>query len=420
MKKKVLIIGIIVSCLLAWIVIAASAGDGIKVVSPVGGTRIQWLNGTTIFNATFLNGTDVGSNVEIPKFNASFMVNISGVLLQIANITNGCVQIASTSDFSCVSLNATNLTVSEGNYTLYFNVSNGTASAITNVSANMSQSFVIDHTAPIVFASNISNPIGGNNYSTSILINTSAIDSVLGVSIVLFNITNSSDIQNATIIASQEGSSSRYVVSINTSHYPDGYYNLTIYANDSLGNLNNTARVSRVIFDNTAPTITHSCDDYVVGKDDVITCTCSTTDSLSGVNTSYGTNGRIFTASPSTSNSGNNQQTACSSQDKAGNIRISTLYYNVTSATSSSSSTTSSSSSSTSSGTNSSSNTTSSTTNQRASNDTNNTLQGNQGNSGTPDIKSINLWIVGGIVLLIIVSAIIYFLIKKFKTKKFK
>ena len=101
-KKNLVIIGfILLSILFTWLVIAASAGDGMRIVSPAGGTRVQWLNGTIIFNATFINGTDISGGLSAtPLFNGSFLFNISGILLQVANVTNGCTQIGTTGTFA--------------------------------------------------------------------------------------------------------------------------------------------------------------------------------------------------------------------------------------------------------------------------------------------------------------------------------
>ena len=68
----------------------------------------------------------------------------------------------------------------------------------------------------------------------------------------------------------------------------DGSYNMTIIANDSLNNVNNSAVLEMIIFDNSAPVIIHSCDDYTVEEDDDMDCDCSASDSISGLNLSYG------------------------------------------------------------------------------------------------------------------------------------
>ena len=246
---------------------AVSPVDTLRVVSPASGTNFLWLNGTAIFNATFMNGSlGLGSGLATaPLFNGSFLFNISGVLIQIANVTNGCVQIGTTGTFTCTS-NVTNLTVPEGNYTLTFNVTNGTDggsgvnSIMANASGNFSTSIIIDHTAPIVGVANVSSPFAtASNISGAqngnFTFNVSVGDAVLGVQAVVINITNASSdmVRNLTLV--QEGTTNRYITSINTTLFADGYYNITIHANDSLGNLNDSARFLMIIIDNTRPIV---------------------------------------------------------------------------------------------------------------------------------------------------------------------
>ena len=267
-KKSLMILGfVIIITLLAWLVLAVSPSDTLRIVSPTSGTNVLWLNGTLIFNATFMNGTlGLGSGLsETPLFNVTYLFNISGVLTPIANLTNGCVQIGTTGTFACA-LNMTNLTVAEGNYTLTVNITNGTDggsgvnSIMANFSGNISSSIVIDHTAPIVETANVSTPFyAGANISSAVrgnfTFNVSIGDAVLGVQAVVINITNSTSdmVRNLTLV--QEGTVNRYIASINTTLFTDGYHNFTIHANDSLGNLNNSVRIQLIIVDNTRPIV---------------------------------------------------------------------------------------------------------------------------------------------------------------------
>ena len=413
MKAKKRIVGMLILFLigLAFIVYAL-AGDGVKIISPTSGSNFTALS-STLFNVSFINGTDITE-----PSNATFYLNISGTWTPIGNTTIGC-DVGATASSCAVAL--TNSTIPDGAYSLNATIYNSTGSvSVTNV-ANLS-SIIIDSTKPVAFPSNISNPTNWGNYSQNLVLNVSVVDALTGVNSVLFNITNVSGQQNATLTASREGTSSSYSVLVNATHYPDGYFNITVYANDSVGNLNNSALVYRIIFDNTLPSITHSCDDYSVIKDDLITCTCSASDSLSGVNTSYGSSGVSFTASPSTASTGTNLQTTCTTQDRAGNSRTSTLYYNVTNSSTSTSSTSSSSSSSSSTSSNSSSTTNQTNSTSSSENLTTgavNTLEGNQGNSATPEPnKKINYLLIAGILLVLATGFLIFLKIKR--GKKFK
>jgi len=373
-KKRVILASIILLATLAYLV-SAIGSESMRIISPASGTNFTNLT-NVVFNVSYLNLSDITN-----PLNATFFLNISGIWTAIGN-TSSCT---SNACFATLSNN----TIPDGVYSLNATISNGTSSATVsmNNTSNLSSLIYIDNTRPIVFAENFSNPLTGGNYSQNLVINVSIFDATIGVETVFFNITNSSGQQNSTVTASLESGTPRYSVIINTTHYPDGNYNITVYANDSVNNLNNSAVVYQLIFDNTLPVITHSCDDYSVAEDDDITCTCNTTDpspvagiNISGIDLSYGTNGVSFTASPSTSNTGNNKETVCTSKDKAGNLQTSTLKYNVTS-TNSGSSTGGSSSGGTSSNSTQ-PNTTSNSTNQNSSSDEGNSLQGNQQNQG--------------------------------------
>lgn len=173
-----------------------------------------------------------------------------------------------------------------------------------------------------------SSPVLRGNYSGFLIINLSVYD-LVGVQHVLFNVTNSSGIQNATYVASQLGNS--WNVSLNTSHFPGGYYNLTVYANDSLNNLNNTGQIINIIFDNTNPSGSFSCSSDDVYEGDSLTCSCSGSDTFSGV---LSTN---YDASPSTSSTGD-FTTTCTLTDYAGNSIEYTFAYSVVTSSSSGSS----------------------------------------------------------------------------------
>ncbi|MEK6924949.1 MAG: hypothetical protein AABW71_01785, partial [Nanoarchaeota archaeon] len=220
----------------------------------------------------------------------------------------------------------------DGVYSLNATIYNASASISVVHAANLSNGVYIDSTAPQVGTENVSGFSTGANISTNSrgtnhTLNISVFDATIGMQTVFINITNSTGVQNATFTATREGSTNNFVVSeINTSHFPNGEYNITIYANDTLGNLNSSTVIQRVIFDNTAPTISSfSCTPNPVEQGETITCSCSTSDALSGIDST------TFTTNPSTANTGSNFQISCSTQDKAGNGASTTTTYQVTS-----------------------------------------------------------------------------------------
>ncbi len=181
----------------------------------------------------------------------------------------------------------------------------------------------IDNTPPQVVAGNITFPLTGGNYSNKghglLSLSVSIADATLFVDSVFFNVTNATKTQNATLDATASGST--WTVNLNTSHFPDGIYNITVWANDSI-NVNNSAFVYSVTFDNTNPTASLTCTPDPVDQGSTITCSCSTSDATSGVKSSSNT------ANPSTANSGP-YTTTCSVTDYANHTVTGSYEYTV-------------------------------------------------------------------------------------------
>ncbi len=307
-RHTILILSIALVGFLAWIVMAA-AGDGVKIVTPTSGTNYTSVIGR-IFNVSFVNASDVTQ-----PSNASFYLNISGSWIQIGNtsVSGGCTVGATAS--SCAA-NITNITIPDGVYSLNATIFNGSGKVSVNNAANLSTLITIDSTPPQVYSANFSGLSSGTNHSEAsgglFEINVSIIDVTIGVNHVFFNVTNSSGIQNSTITATREGTTSYYSATLNTTHYPEGTYNITVYANDSLNNLNNTGKVHSIIFDNTDPSASLSCTPNPVTQSGTLTCACDGSDSLSGIST------ESFTTNPSTGQTGT-FTTYCTVTDRAGN-----------------------------------------------------------------------------------------------------
>ncbi len=338
-KFSILFFALVLVGLFAWFVLAA-AGDTMKIRTPLSGSNFTYINGTQLFNVTFVNGTDISLGLGA---NATFLLNISGVW---TNIGNASCNVGANNNGHCA-FNITNTTIPEGVYSLNATISNGTTNVNVSMAGNLTGPIIIDHTGPQVQAANFSATFfNGANLSTAArgsnyTLNVSIYDAVIGIQTVYLNITNSSGGQNQTFTLTREGSTNQFIsLNLNTSQFPDGEYNLTVYANDSLGNSNSSAVVQRVIFDKTEPSLSFSCSPSSVEEGEVVTCSCTATDATSGVNSSYGVNGVSFTASPSTTQTGSSFVQSCTGQDKAGNLKTMTTTYAVSGSSSSSSGTT--------------------------------------------------------------------------------
>ena len=325
MKKealKFLTISSIVLMVLVFLVLAV-AGDEVLIVSPTSGTNFTSITGV-IFNVSFVNGSDITN----PQ-NATFYLNISGSWQQIGNtsISNGCNVGATVS--SC-SANITNTSITDGVYSLNSTIYNGSGTISVTHSANLSSQITIDNTPPQIFTSNISSPLPGSNHSSDIngllVLNTSVLDITIGTQTVFFNITNGTGSQNATFTATNP-TENYWNATLNTTHFPDGNYTITVFANDSLNNLNNSASVTQVIFDNTNPGASASCSPNSISKGSNLPCTCSGSDTTSGVSSTSG-------SSTSPDGTGIQDRTGvftytCSVTDRAGNNAKSSLQYTV-------------------------------------------------------------------------------------------
>lgn len=181
---------------------------------------------------------------------------------------------------------------------------------------------------------------GWVNASDSLAVNLSVFDNG--------NFTQSNNVEteirnvNLTVYTSTSGVSASYNMSnvtkassfghywnvtIDTSSFADGIYNISIKAEDKTGNVNNT-NISNVRFDNTAPTASAVCSGdgggSTVNSGEDITCTCSPSDSLSGVNLSA----TSITENPLTSNTGV-YSVSCTFTDMSGNTGSTTAQYTV-------------------------------------------------------------------------------------------
>ncbi len=347
-RKRNIYLSIIVSSIiiisLAWLVMATiTIGDAVKVELPASGTNHSGIQ-MSIVNMSFLNGTDasVDMNGTGALFNATFYINVTGTAWQeIGNSTEcytytGALGKTSFQNISCSgSLNLSKVIngtyrYADGFYSLNATVRNGTVLAGTlqygvGLLGNLT-TIMIDNTEPNIAEFNliaIANASGQNHSNTNaggnITFNITAVDALANVSSVIFNIINSTGGVNDTVIGIAEGLAGRYSVSIDTRDYPDGKYNITVFVNDTVGNFNATANntdgkaeLIGVVFDNSAPTGTVSCEPASVTQGSTVTCTCSPTDTHSGINASATSN-----PTPATGNTGTIQHT-CSFTNNAG------------------------------------------------------------------------------------------------------
>ena len=335
-KEKSFILVFFLGVLFISLITLSSASVDIQ--HPLNGTNHSAIN-YLLINVSYLNGTDI-----VEPTNISVYANVTGAWTNIGNISsfgNSATSYNNTGNLTLSNsstvlsawgyINISGLLNNENSTSLNVTLYNGTSSISRTVPNYLLK---IDNTVPLVFNTNFSSPVVKGNYSNAnpglLLLNISLIDSGAFTSIqsVFFNITNSTGQANSTIIYATNSAGNYWNASINTSWFIDGEYNITAWVNDSAGNVNNTALVLNVRFDNTVPSASLSCTPSPVEQSDTLTCSCSTSDVTSGVATT------INTANPSTTNSGP-YTTTCSVTDYAGNAVSSNFVYTVNAVSSS-------------------------------------------------------------------------------------
>ena len=252
---------------------------------PVVGSPQTWYNysGTMFFNCT--------STMESPV-NVSLYYNASGGAVDILLVT----VLNDTGDDNQSVFNST-VDISDlpdgTNYNFTCVMSNATATTVTTVYATAIPNVTIDNTAPNVssFSSALYTQNNGN-YSGTIVLNASADDVTIGMGAVYFNVTFSNGTFVTGNFTEATNSGNSYSVSLITNGFQDGYYNITVYANDSsagvlingsgdtVTNLNSTEHI-QIAIDNTAPssvTLTSANDSRTS-----ITATIAAVDATTGI-----------------------------------------------------------------------------------------------------------------------------------------
>ncbi|MBS3066493.1 hypothetical protein J4205_01595 [Candidatus Pacearchaeota archaeon] len=334
---SIILISLTVLVFAAWVTYDVTT----KVVSPATGTNWSGAVGTAVANTSqvFFNITYKNETIVTDPVNVTIWINFTTsswvILGNLSNCINGTG--LGSGSFCSGSLNISVLyngtMVPDGVYTVNASIHNNSGGGLSIVpSVNMSNLSVIriDNTAPRTVSIN-SVPSGQNHSvksnSGNFTLNVTADDALANISTVQFIIINTTGQVNATVTGIKEGNSPRYSATINTSHFPNGYVNITLFVNDTAGNYNVTANSSTaplvrdLIFDNVAPSVSFSCTPTKVNSGDIVTCSCSGS-ATSGVNSTS------FTATPSTSSTGTYTQT-CQVASKSGVSNTATASYTI-------------------------------------------------------------------------------------------
>src|SRR3989344_6320178 len=335
------------------LLLSSFASAVIAVITPSSATSLNFSNVTTpylLINVTFANATDTQAftynrndtaiELNMSTINATFYLENGTDRTRLGN-SSTCAIHNATTGIACwgtVNMGLVETLNWDGFYNITAELMNGTAfsgvahsgtTAMTQNSTSHPNNTRIDNTPPtgLVFNGSV---YALANYSDahngSIVLNLTFADAGVGFAgQVVFNITNSSGVMhaNGTVIASKETDVLIYSTTINTTNFQDGAYNITIAVNDSVGNQNLTFLVVRTFtIDNTDPSVTHTCSPLAVDEDDVISCSCSGSDTHTAVLSTS------LTEKPSTSTPGT-FTTTCSVIDLVSHTSTSTITYTV-------------------------------------------------------------------------------------------
>ena len=120
---------------------------------------------------------------------------------------------------------------------------------------------------------------------------------------------------------------------LNLSLLTEGAHTIRFYANDTVSNLNNT-EILPLVIDRTKPSVSVSCTPATVTTSAVVNCSCTASDSLTGIQTKGFSTGASI-ESITTSGSGTFNSSVCTAVDNAGNLMTATGSWMVTAASSS-------------------------------------------------------------------------------------
>ncbi len=222
-----------------------------------------WVNDTTVPAVTLINpvsGYNYSGNFTLnatitdATITGVVVFNLTDYYSGIENASYNASQHASSGNWN-VTLDTMGLSEGQFNITVIANDSQNNLN-----DSEMASNIIFDNTVPVILnATNVTSPPAKSNYSaTTIVLNATAIDELSNLSTIMFNVTNSSGVQNATYSTVRADNTDWWNATLNTAHFPDGMYNLSILAIDTAGNINNSVNILDLTFDRTAPLINMS------------------------------------------------------------------------------------------------------------------------------------------------------------------
>jgi len=237
-EKLVLSFGIIIFVILVAYLVFASSDAAMS--SPEIDT-----NYTTTFIFTATSDFNTTSAMD---YNVTLYCNASGGDIDNASSTK-LVTVSNTSaDQNAFNDTAVSITgLADGtDYNCSAYADNGTDQNFSVAVANIT----IDNTAPSV--TNFTDSTNGGNYSQTLILNVSSVDALMGLEVVYFSVTNASNDETNFTLATNLSDNQYYNFTVNSTEWEEGSYTVTVFANDTLNNVNSTESIS-ITIDNSGP-----------------------------------------------------------------------------------------------------------------------------------------------------------------------
>ena len=314
-KDKGILLTFVLVILIVNFLFTVSAVQTVGIVNPTF-NYTNMTSSTRYLNASVLTVDGASSAGNVSFYYQPWFYNYNSTWILIGNSSNN-VSVSQTTfnrtwDTTTVADGIYNLNVSVVNYGYVTTTYNG-SNVTRNITIDNTMPTTIAYTGAALTAYTNGTTRSSTTFSNNLTLNISVSDATVG----LLNSTNSFCYVNVNgelnhSIPEVDGWCNSS--DINVSGLSDGNKTINIYINDTVNNmrLNNTLVVQ---VDTTAPTASAVCSPTTVNTGDIVTCTCSPSDSTSGINASA----TSITANPSTPNTGTFFTESCSFADYAGN-----------------------------------------------------------------------------------------------------
>ncbi len=175
------------------------------------------------------------NNSNQTSFSVTFNVtdNIFATL-SCALYINGVSNTTNSSTLNATATSIAALSVTDGYYLYFVNCTDSSGNSAVSVTNNLT----LDTTRPAVV---VNAPANGTETRGGLLVfNVSVTDTLLTISTVTFNVTNAS----GSLLYYPTQTGNEWNISLNISALSEGLHNLTVIANDTLNNINNTEMIT--------------------------------------------------------------------------------------------------------------------------------------------------------------------------------